>query len=150
MGTINTIHDVIITPLLRYFDERGTVMHIMKATDPQFKAFGEVYCSSVFPGMIKGWHLHHRVTLNYVVLSGAIRFVMYDARPQSPTYGTVQEMTMGSNRYVRVTVPPGIWSAFQGISNDPALVCNLLDFPHDDSETERCSIDKNDIPYQWR
>ena len=58
-------------------DDRGKIMHIMKQSDPQFNSFGEVYCSTVYPGIVKGWHLHEKMTLNYLVLKGNIKFVLY-------------------------------------------------------------------------
>lgn len=150
MGQIKAIHDVVITQLKRFPDERGTVMHIMKATDDQFKDFGEVYASSVYPGVVKGWHYHEKITLNYVVLSGAIKFVLYDERDGSPSKGVVQEIFMGAENYVRVTVPPGIWSGFKCIGTQPALVCNLIDFPHDPSESKRRDPHDSHIPYNWK
>jgi len=152
MGTvnpINTIHDVLITPLKRFPDERGTVMHVLKSTDEAFKGFGEVYCSSIYPGVIKGWNVHTRITLNYVVLSGMIKFVLYDEREDSPSKGVIQEICFGESNYVRVTVPPRIWSAFQCIGIQPALVCNVIDHPHDPSEAKRLDIYNNHIPFNW-
>jgi dTDP-4-dehydrorhamnose 3,5-epimerase len=149
MGEIKPIDGVIIKPLKRFPDERGTVMHIMKATDEEFKGFGEVYCSSIYPGVVKGWHYHENVTLNYVVLKGMIKFVLYDEREGSPTKGSIQEIFMGDHNYVRVTVPPGIWSGFKCMGTEPALVCNVIDKPHDEAETRRCDPHSGSIPYNW-
>jgi len=151
MGEIKakTIAGVVIKPLKRFPDERGIVMHILKATDEEFKGFGEVYCSGVYPGVIKGWHLHEKITLNYVVLTGMIKFVLFDERENSPTHGVIQEIFMGEQNYVRVTVPPGIWNGFKGIGTEPALVCNVIDQPHDEKEMRRCDPHHNHIPYDW-
>ncbi len=145
----STIDGVIIKSLKRFPDERGIVMHIMKSSDEEFKGFGEVYCSGVYPGVVKGWHFHEEVTLNYVVLHGMIKFVLYDERHNSPTNGIIQEIFMGDCNYVRVTVPPGIWSGFKCIGTETALVCNVIDKPHDDSEAKRCDPYENHIPYDW-
>ena len=61
-------------------DERGKIMHVLRSTDELLTTFGEVYCSTIFPNTIKGWHLHKCVTINYFVLSGNIKFVLYDNR----------------------------------------------------------------------
>jgi dTDP-4-dehydrorhamnose 3,5-epimerase len=143
------IEGVIITPLKRIPDERGAVMHILKSTDHAFQGFGEVYCSTVYPGVVKGWHLHKRITLNYVVIRGTIKFVLYDGRVGSATHGEVQEINMGDRNYVRVTVPPGVWNGFQGVGNDEAYVINITEMPHDPSEIERTDPFTKDIPYSW-
>jgi dTDP-4-dehydrorhamnose 3,5-epimerase len=76
------INGVIITPLKKIPDDRGKILHIMKNTDSCFEAFGEVYCSTIYPKVVKGWHLHKIMTLNYVVLKGKIKFVLFDARKE--------------------------------------------------------------------
>jgi dTDP-4-dehydrorhamnose 3,5-epimerase len=144
-----SIDGVRITNLKQFPDTRGSVMHIMKATDEGFKGFGEVYCSSIYPGVVKGWHFHEKITLNYVVLKGRIKFVLYDEREDSPTKGLVQEIFMGDRNYVRVTVPPRIWSGFKCIGTEPALVCNIIDMPHDPFEAKRNDPRNGRIPYIW-
>jgi len=131
-------------------DDRGKIMHIMKSYDEQFSAFGEVYCSTVYPGVVKGWHMHKKMTLNYVVLKGNIKFVLYDDRPDSPTYREIQEFVMGENQYVMVTVPPFVWNGFKGIGVEEAFVINFTDIPHDAEEIVRMDPHDNDlIKYDW-
>ena len=131
-------------------DDRGKIMHIMKSTDSQFTAFGEVYCSTVYPGVVKGWHMHKKMTLNYVVLKGNIKFVLYDDRPESETYKQIQEIYIGENQYVMVTVPPNIWNGFKGIGTEEAFVINFTDIPHDPEEIVRMDPHQNTIfNYNW-
>jgi dTDP-4-dehydrorhamnose 3,5-epimerase len=143
------IEGVVIIPMKRIPDERGAVMHILKISDPAYLGFGEVYCSTVYPGVVKGWHLHKRMTLNYVVIRGTIKFVLFDGREASPTRGELQEISMGDRNYVRVTVPPGVWNGFQGVGTDEAYVVNITDMPHDPGEIERADPFTKDIPYSW-
>ncbi|MFC1849047.1 dTDP-4-dehydrorhamnose 3,5-epimerase family protein [candidate division CSSED10-310 bacterium] len=151
MGIIKptTIEGVVITPLARFPDDRGMVMHILKSSDQEFQGFGEVYCSSIYPGVVKAWHFHEKITLHYVVVRGMIKFVLFDERDLSPTHKVIQEIFMGDHNYVRVTVPPGIWSGFMGIGVEPALVCNVINHPHDETEIRRCDPHHSHIPYSW-
>ena len=125
------INGVIITPLKRIPDDRGKIMHIMKNTDADFNTFGEVYCSTIYPGVVKGWHLHKLMTLNYVVLKGKIKFVLFDPRKDSTTYNQIQEIYLGEENYLRVTVPPNVWNGFMGIGMEEAFVVNFTDIPHE-------------------
>jgi len=143
------IKDVIITPLKRFPDERGTVMHMMKATDPDFKSFAEVYASTINPGAVKGWHFHTLKTRSYVVLAGMIKLVLYDEREGSATRNVLQEVFLGDDNYVRVTIPPGIWSGFKGISQGPAIVCDIVDHGQDPEESRRLDPHHSRIPYKW-
>ncbi len=52
------IDGVKIIPLRQIVDERGKIMHMMKATDPHFIRFGEIYFSCAWPGVVKAWHVH--------------------------------------------------------------------------------------------
>lgn len=143
------IDGVRVTPLSQIVDERGKVLHMLRADSPVFEAFGEIYFSMVYPGAIKGWHLHHRMTLNYAVPVGHIKFVLYDGRETSTTHGELQELFLGPDHYVLVTVPPGVWNGFKGIGTDAALVANCATIPHDPTEIERRDPFDPRIPYDW-
>ena len=143
------IDGVVITPLKQIPDERGKIMHMMRADDPQFERFGEIYFSMVYPGAIKAWHLHTKMTLNYAVVSGTIKLVLYDPRPSSPTKGEVQEIFLGEQNYARVKIPPGIYNGFKGVGTTPALVANCATIPHDPAEIQRLDPFSKDIPYNW-
>jgi dTDP-4-dehydrorhamnose 3,5-epimerase len=131
-------------------DDRGKIMHILKSTDEQFTTFGEVYCSTVYPGVVKGWHLHKKMTLNYVVLKGNIKFVLYDDRHESATYKQLQEIIIGENQYVIVTVPPNVWNGFKGLGTEEAFVVNFTNLPHDPDEILRMDPHESKvINYNW-
>lgn len=143
------IHDLRVAPLRRIPDERGAVLHMLRADDPGFEGFGEIYFSLVYPGVIKGWHIHRRMTLNYAVPVGMIKLVCYDDREDSPTRGTVQELHVGELNYARVTIPPLIWNGFTCEGPRPALVANCATHPHDPAELERMDPFSPEIPYDW-
>ena len=143
------IDGVVITPLQQIPDERGKIMHMMRSDDPHFERFGEIYFSMVYPGAIKAWHLHTKMTLNYAVVSGMIKLVLYDPRLSSPTKGEVQEIFLGEQNYARVKIPPGIYNGFKGVGTSPALVANCSTIPHDPAEIQRLDPFSKDIPYNW-
>jgi dTDP-4-dehydrorhamnose 3,5-epimerase len=143
------IDGVRVTPLRQINDERGKVMHMLRSDAEGFTGFGEIYFSTVFPGAIKGWHIHKRMTLNYAVPCGHIKFVLYDDREGSPTRGALQELFLGPDNYVLVTVPPLIWNGFKGVGTDVALVANCASIPHDPAEIDRRDPFDPSIPYDW-
>ena len=147
MGKI--IEGVIIKELKRFNDKKGIVMHIMKSTDKDFKKFGEVYCSAIYPGAVKGWHYNKHITKNYVVLQGMIKLVLFDGRENSSSKGLIQEIIMGEQNYIRVSIPPGIWSGFKCLGDSLALVCNVIDKPHEPEDARQCDPDNAHIPYDW-
>ena len=143
------IEGVRIHPLRQIPDERGKVMHMLRADAPHFEQFGEIYFSVVNPGVVKGWHLHHRMTINYAVVTGMIKLVLYDDREGSPTKGELQEIYLGNDNYQLVTVPPMVWNGFKGISPGEAIVANCATIGHDPTEIHRMAPDDPSIPYDW-
>ncbi len=130
-------------------DERGCIMHMLRADAPHFRAFGEIYFSQVYPGVVKAWHIHKAMTLNYAVPAGMIKLVLYDDREGSATRGELMEIYLGEQQYRLVTVPPMVWNGFMGVGTAPALVANCATHPHDPAEIERLDPYANDIPYAW-
>lgn len=143
------IEGVQVTPLRRIPDERGAVLHMLREDSPVFVRFGEIYFSMVYPGVVKGWHVHTRMTLNYAVPVGMIKLVCYDDRESSPTRGAVQELHVGELNYSLVTIPPLVWNGFKCESPSPALVANCATIVHDPDEIRRMDPFENEIPYDW-
>lgn len=143
------IEGVVVTPLKQIHDERGKVMHMLRADDPVFERFGEIYFSCVEPDAVKAWHLHRRMTLNYAVVYGKIKFVLFDDRPGSSTLGEVQEFFLSPENYQLVTVPPLVWNGFKGVGDRTAIVANCATLAHDPTEIERRSPFDERIGYDW-
>lgn len=143
------IDGVVIVPLRRICDERGMVMHMLRSDAPHFEKFGEVYFATAYPGVIKGWHLHTTQTQNYCCVSGMIKLVMYDNRPNSPTKGILEEIFMGENNYILVRIPFGITNGWKCIGVTPALLANCATETHRVGEMERIDPFTKDIPYNW-
>jgi len=90
--------------------------------------------------------------LNLIVPVGKIRFVLYDDRSDSKTKGAFNDFCLGPEiQYSRLTVPPGIWMAFQGVGNGQNLLLNIADISHDPSEAEQLQIENSRIPnFKWQ
>lgn len=149
---MSEINGVIITPIKKICDDRGRIMHMMRGDDPLFKQFGEVYFSTAYPGIVKGWHLHTKMTLNYVVVKGMIKLVMFDDRDSESSKSEIQEICIGDHNYCRVTIPPGVWNGWMALGTEEAIVCNLTDIPHDPNEIRRIKPNNSqigNIPYNW-
>ena len=143
------IDGVSISPLLQILDERGKIMHMLRNDDKNYRSFGEIYFSCVYPGVIKGWHIHQKMTLNYAVPYGLIKLVLYDDREKSRTYGEIQEIFLGPENYNLVTIPPNVWNGFKGIGSPQSIVANCSDIPHDPAEIKRKDPFDPNIPYRW-
>lgn len=143
------IDGVVLTPLKQIFDERGKVMNMLREDSPIFTKFGEIYFSYTHLGVVKAWHLHKKITLNYAVIHGEIKFVLFDDRPDSPTRGKTEEFFISPENYILVTVPPMIWNGFKCIGSAGSIVANCANFAHSPDEIIRRPPNDPEIPYNW-
>ena len=124
-------------------------MHMLRSSDKHFKEFGEIYFSSTFPGVVKGWHKHYEMTLNYAAIYGSAKVVLYDDRPSSKTKGKLQEIYLTQENYSLLIVPPLIWNGFKGIGTKEVILANCASIPHSPDEIERLPFNDPSIPYDW-
>ena len=143
------IEGVKVTPLRQIADERGKIMHMLRSDAPHFQEFGEIYFSCVHPGAIKAWHIHKKMTLNYAVPFGKIKFVLFDDRPDSSPRGQTQELYLGPETYQLVTVPQLVWNGFKGVGTETSIVANCATLAHDPDEIDRMDPFDPSVPYDW-
>ena len=146
------IDGVILRPLRIIPDSRGAIMHMLRSDAPDFAGFGEVYFSCIEPDAIKAWRKHTRMTMQLCVPSGAVEVVLFDARADSPTKGTVQTVMLSpqaTETYALLIIPPGIWNGFRGVGETTSVIANCASLPHDPSEAESLPSGDPSIPYTW-
>lgn len=124
-------------------------MHMLNSSSPMFKEFGEIYFSTVNPGIIKAWKKHYKMTQLYAVPIGKIRLVLFDDRKDSKTSNKIEVVEMGEDNYCLVKIPPMIWYGFKGLSSVPALIANCTNIPHDPKEMQNLDVNSPLIPYKW-
>lgn len=143
------IDGVKIFPLSQIIDERGKVMHMLKKTDDHFVGFGEIYFSTCWPGAIKAWHQHTKMTVNNCIVSGRAKLVIYDPRKDSKTFGNIMEIFLGEDNYKLVQISPGLINGYKSYGDKLTILANCADMPHDPNEMIKIDPFENDIPYNW-
>ena len=139
------LDDILVTPLQRVETVGGDVLHGMKQSDQGYDGFGEAYFSWVSVNSVKAWKRHTQMTMNVLVPVGKVQFVFRCLNSDGVEEFRVEEL--GEDRYVRLTVPSGIWFGFRGLSTPQSLVLNIASIPHDPLEVERLLL--SDINYNW-
>ncbi len=141
------IDGIIITQLKKILHPKGDLYHVIKKSSDGYIGFGEAYISTIIKNEIKGWKKHHSMTLNLVVPAGAVKIVIFDDRNQSSTNGLFQEILLSKENYFRLTIPPKLYVAFQGISDSTNILLNIANIEHDPSESSNLELAK--ISYSW-
>lgn len=127
---------LLVTPLRRIPTGRGDVLHALKRTDAGFSGFGEAYLSTVDTGARKGWKRHREMTMNLVVVAGTVRFTFFDDRGGEAGDAEITLSPEDPAAYARLTVPPGIWTMFEGVGEGLNMLLNLADRAHDPAEAD--------------
>ena len=143
------IDGVKVIQLKKICDERGMIMHMIKATDPHFEKFGEAYFSTAYPGVVKGWHEHTKQIQFYACIEGMIKLVLFDNRPKSPTHKELMELFIGEDNYQLVRIPTGVINGYKNIGTKTAILANCATTPHEPDEMLRYEPHGGTVPYRW-
>ena len=133
-------------------DERGMVMELLRSDDELFEKFGQVYLSTVYPGVVKGWHYHKVQTDHFAIIRGMAKVVLYDDRDGSPTRGELAEFFIGEQNPVLLKIPPMVLHGVKGVGIEPAYMINCPTEPYNPEHPDeyRRPTDDPAIPYDWQ
>ena len=103
------------------------------------------------PGNLSAWHLHQTTTDRLFVSFGTIKIVLFDPRPDSPTYGLLNEFRVSELRPQLIVVPPQVFHGVQNIGTDTAILLNLVDeaYVYESPDHWRLPHPHPAIPYQF-
>ena len=100
-------------------DDRGMLMEMWRADDPDFQRFGQCYITWVNPGVVKAWHYHKKQTDHFVCVSGMAKVALHDAREGSPTRGETNDFVIGWQRQRLLIIPPASTTASPPWARNP-------------------------------
>jgi dTDP-4-dehydrorhamnose 3,5-epimerase len=144
------IEGVLVTDLKQIYDERGSILHMIRSDSDGFQNFGECYFSEIFPHQIKAWKKHKLQTQNITVPYGRVQVIIFDDREYSQTYKNLFKIEIGRpDSYIRLTIPPKVCYGFKSIINQVSLIVNCTNLPYSKEESLQIDILDNHIPYSW-
>lgn len=132
-------------------DERGRLMEMLRSDDELFIKFGQVYMTTAYPGVVKGWHYHKIQTDSFIVVKGMMKVVLYDGRKDSKTHGQINEFFMGEHNPILLQIPQYVYHGFKCISEEEAICINLPTetYKYDEPDEYRIAPHSKEIPYEW-
>jgi dTDP-4-dehydrorhamnose 3,5-epimerase len=132
-------------------DERGRLAEILRSDDELFMKFGQLYFTTTYPGVVKGWHMHRIQVDNVACIKGMIKLVIYDQRADSPTKGEVNEFFIGDHNLMLVQIPNNVFHGWKCISESEAIIINCPTELYNYEKPDQVNVDphNSDIPYDW-
>jgi dTDP-4-dehydrorhamnose 3,5-epimerase len=152
-GPIKELIDgVRIRPARTIPDHRGSVCVML---DPRWDFDDEpivyTYWVTIRPGQIKGWILHETYEDRLFLASGAVRWVLYDDREESPTHGRLNEYFFDEHNRSLLRIPRGVWHAVQNVGSTDSIMVNHPTEPYnyESPDKTRLPLDTDRIPFSF-
>ncbi len=139
-----TIQGVIIKDLQVHLDGRGDVVELWSkpwAEQDGLLAPEHVYQSATDYDVIKCWHFHQHHTDQFTVTRGKLQVSLVDIRQDSPTFGHVNKIFLGSLRPRLIKIPPMIMHGWKALSSPEVIVVNLQSHVFDPADEYRVPWD---------
>lgn len=135
-----------------HIDPRGMLTEVVNFADPFWREpIVYSYSITINPGRVKGWGMHLRQVDRHHVHNGHVRFVLYDARTDSPTHGNLAIVCLGDEARGAVRIPAGVWHAAQSYGTVAAHVTNFPTLPYDHANPDKqmLPLDTPEIPFDF-
>lgn len=150
------IHGVVIKDLKTHRDPRGFFREVVRATDALFEegVFGQWSHSKMIRDVVKAWHYHHVQTDWWYCPIGLIETVLFDNRPESPTYKMKMVIPMGDSLEhseageVCVRIPPGVLHGCKVLSSQAHLFY-ITSVTYDPNEEGRIPYNSPLVGHDW-
>ncbi len=129
-----TIDGSLLKELRPLLDGRGDVIELWSR--PWVETEGaavpnHIYQSATDYGVTKCWHLHAIHTDQFTVTRGKLQVVMVDIRQESPTFGHVNVVYLGTARPRLLKIPPGVMHGWKALTQPEVIVVNLQSHVYD-------------------
>ena len=122
------IKDVSVIELVARVDDRGYLVEIIRATDPHFTKFGQVYLvGDLARGTTRAFHKHAELWDWFFISHGSAKFVLVDDRPGSPTYKEQNTFVAGTRNPSLLVVPPGVYHGWMSLEDDTQMISTASD-----------------------
>jgi len=117
------IDSVKLVPLTAHVDDRGYLIEILRATDPHFTKFGQVYLvGNMVRSTIRAFHKHTDLWDFFFISHGSAKFALRDDRPESATFQEMNTFVIGARNPSLLVVPPGVYHGWMALEDDTQML----------------------------
>lgn len=143
------IKDVENVPLVAHVDDRGYLIEILRASDPHFAKFGQVYLVGNFTrGTIRAFHKHQVLWDWFFISHGTAKFGLVDDREDSPTYKETNRFVQSSRNPALLVVPPGVYHGWMSLEDDTQMISTASEvYNRENPDEERVPPDS--FGFKW-
>ncbi|MBL9051804.1 MAG: dTDP-4-dehydrorhamnose 3,5-epimerase family protein [Tabrizicola sp.] len=147
----NQIAGVEMHRLRSMADGRGNLTVLMSDRFGETQRTPHVYMVTAAARSVRAWVYHKRQTDRLAFVRGQIRVVLYDLRPESPTYGVLNVIEAGADNKLQLTIPPFVVHGVQNPTDEDTVFVNMPTRAYDPAHPDKSRLPKDhpDIPYRF-
>jgi len=144
------IHGVNVRRAVTHVDERGELAEMYSAAwGLDVEPINYVYTAMVRPGRIKGWVYHKLQADRIYSITGFVKYVLWDSRPDSPTRGMINEIYLTERNRGLLRIPPFVVHAVQNVGNIDATFVNMPTVPYNHANPDKYRVAPESVPYSF-
>lgn len=143
------IDGVRLQRLTTNFDSRGDLTVLMTDLYDKTHRTPHVYLVTAAAKSVRAWVYHKHQYDRLAYTQGSIRVVLYDLRTDSPTYGVLNVLEVGSANKVLLTIPPYVVHGVQNYGDQDVQFVNMPTRAYDPAAPDKSRVPRNtpEIPY---
>jgi dTDP-4-dehydrorhamnose 3,5-epimerase len=143
------IDGVQVVPLVANVDDRGYLIEVVRATDPYYTKFGQVYVvGSVTKGTIRAFHKHQELIDWFFIAHGSAKFALRDDRPKSQTFQEMNTMVIGTRNPSLIVVPPGVFHGWMALEDNTLLISTASEV-YNRLNPDEVRVPPDSFGYEW-
>jgi dTDP-4-dehydrorhamnose 3,5-epimerase len=143
------IDGVVLKRLITKTDGRGDLTVLLSGLADASIQTPHVYLVTAAARSVRAWVYHQRQSDRLAFTMGTLRVALYDLRPDSPTFGVLNVIDIGSANKVQLTIPPFVVHAVQNLGDEDAQFVNMPTRAYDPAHPDKSRLPKDHpgIPY---
>jgi dTDP-4-dehydrorhamnose 3,5-epimerase len=121
------IDGVVLRELPSHVDQRGWLCELYRTDELDPDSHPTMaYVSATHPGIARGPHEHVEQSDVFCFIGPSdFLLLLWDNRPESPTYNHHMRLTFGQAKPMLVVIPPGIVHGYLNVGDTMGIVMNL-------------------------
>lgn len=145
------ITGVVYKKLVKYCDDRGYFMEILRDDDQLLERFGQASVSMTYPGVVKAFHYHEKQDDVWFFPVGNAQVVLYDLREDSPTHGETDVYYLGEENPAILLIPRGVAHGYRVLGEKPAIIVYFTNTSYNPQNPDEHRLPYNDpkIGFDW-
>jgi dTDP-4-dehydrorhamnose 3,5-epimerase len=132
-------------------DGRGNLIVLLSDRFGESYQTPHVYLVTAAPRSVRAWVYHKWQSDRLAYARGRMRVVLYDLRPESPTYGVLNVIDVGEANKVMLTIPPFVVHGVQNLGDEETFFVNMPTRAYDPTNPDKARLPKDHpgIPYRF-